>query len=362
VIFVVFLLGGTLCAYNGNAWAENNEDVDLNKLSLQEIADRAKAQGHIESVGMPDSWANYENIWGDIEKIYGITHNDTDMGSAEELAIFEAEKRDATKDMGDIGLRFAPIARKMGVSKPYKTSYWDEIPSWAKDNDGYWAVAYMGTTSILTNDKMVPNPPKSFADILKGNYKVCVGNVVSAAQSQHAVLASAFAMGGGLDDVQPGIEFWKTLAKQKRLDPGLNRSARVENGEIACTVLDDYNALGYRDNAVKTNPAFSFSICIPQDAAVQAGYVPVINPYAPHIYAAALAREYMLSDAGQIRLAEGYAMPIRNVKLPADLEAKRIPSDQYKKAIPLSDVERWEAASKKIVELWQEEVMPLLSD
>ena len=356
LLVLVLVLACTACGSK----KVSNEDIDLNSMSLEEIEEKAKENGHIESVGMPDTWANWGETWDELEEVYGITQNDTDMGSAEELALFEAEKDDATKDIGDVGMRFGPVAIEMGVAKPYKTSYWDEIPDWAKDEEGNWIVAYFGTTCIMVNDTMVDEAPTSFQDILEGDYKVSIGNVVSAAQSQNAVVASVFAMGGDLSNVQPGIDFWKTLAEQGRLDPGDNRSARWESGEIACAVMDDYNALAYRDNSIAANPDYSFSIAIPTDGAVKVGYSTILNAYSKNIYAAALAREYILSDEGQINLAKGYATPIRDVELPADLMAKRIPAEQYANAIALTDFTLWEEASAQIAELWQEEVLPLI--
>ncbi len=359
VITLVLLLAFASLACK--AEEATQETVDLNSMTVEELVAKAKENGgHIESVGMPDTWANWGETWDELEQVYGITQNDTDMGSAEELAMFEAEKKDATKDIGDVGMRFGPVAVEMGVAIPYKTSYWDEIPDWAKDTDGYWMVAYMGTTCIMVNNTLVDKAPTSFQDILEGDYKVSIGNVVSAAQSQNAVLASVYAMGGDLNNIQPGIDFWKTLAEQGRLDPGDNRSARWESGEIACAVMDDYNALAYRDNAMVANPNYSFSIAIPTDGAVQVGYSTILNKYSKNIYAAALAREYIFSDEGQINLAKGYATPIRDVELPEELVAKRIPAEQYANAIPLSDFTLWETASAKLAEMWQEEVLPLI--
>ena len=60
------------------------------------------------------------------------------MSSAEELAKFEAEKANASADIGEIGLEFGPIAAKKGISVPYKTTNWDKIPAWAEDEEGHW--------------------------------------------------------------------------------------------------------------------------------------------------------------------------------------------------------------------------------
>ena len=66
---------------------------DLNASTLDEIIAKAKEEGHVESVGMPDSWANWGDSWVGLTKTYGIEHTDADMSSAEELSMF---KTDAT--------------------------------------------------------------------------------------------------------------------------------------------------------------------------------------------------------------------------------------------------------------------------
>ena len=160
--------------------AEVAGKVDLNSLTVEQLLAKAKEEGRVDSVGMPDSWANWVQTWTDLKDKYGIEHTDVDMSSAEELAIFEAEKDNATKDIGDVGQSFGPLAESKGLTLPYKTSHWDEIPAWAKDDDGDWVIGYYGTIAIITNRKLVPNPPKSFADVLEGDYMVTPGNVAQA--------------------------------------------------------------------------------------------------------------------------------------------------------------------------------------
>ncbi|WP_003543787.1 ABC transporter substrate-binding protein [Desulfotomaculum nigrificans] len=323
-------------------------------LSLDEITKKAKEEGKIVSVGMPDSWANWKDTWNDLSKIYGLQHTDTDMSSAEEIAKFEAEKDKPTADIGDIGLTFAPVAVTKGVTQPYKTSYWNDIPAWAKDKDGHWIVGYQGTIAFIVNKKIVKDPPKSWADLLKGNYKVAVGDVSKAAQAQNAILATALALGGNESNIEPALDFYAQLAKQKRLstlDPSI---ANLEKGEVEVGILWDFNALGYRDRLGKEN----YEVCIPSDGSVVSGYATIINKYAPHPHAAMLAREYILSDQGQINLAKGYARPIRdNVTLPDDVKAILLPKEEYKNAKPIQDFKAWETTAKKLPQLWQEKVL-----
>ncbi|MEI6101644.1 MAG: ABC transporter substrate-binding protein [Eubacteriales bacterium] len=332
--------------------------LDLNSMSLDQITAEAKKEGQLNTVGMPDSWANWGQTWQDITSKYGIKHTDKDMSSAEELAVFQSEGQNATKDLGDIGMSFGPQAVSQGLTQPYKTTHWSDIPDWAKDKDGNWIIGYYGTISIMTNTKLVPTAPKSFQDILNGTYKVSIGDVTKASQAQCAVLAAAVALGGSETNLKPGIDFFAKLAQQGRLDKGDLTIDRLQKGEVAVAFLWDYNALGYKQQIKASDPSSSFEVNIPSEGSIQSGYCTVINKYSKNPAAAALAREYILSDAGQINLARGFAKPIRsNVTLPDDVKAQMISNDQYKNARIIKDMEGWAATAKTIGNTWQDQVI-----
>lgn len=343
---------------SGCAEGGAKEAVDLNSMSLDEIVSKAKEDGEINSVGMPDTWANWVETWNEIEDTYGITHTDTDMSSAEELAIFKNEASDATKDIGDVGQSFGPVAEEQGLTLPYKTSYWDSIPDWAKDDDGDWIIGYYGTITFITNTDLVKDAPTSWQDILEGDYSVTIGDVSVATQAQSGLLSAAIAFGGSESNIQPGLDFFKKLAEEGRLDMGDASVARLEKGEIEVAVLWDYNALGYRAQIQENNPNASFEVTVPSDGAIQSGYCTIINAYTKRPYAAALAREYILSDEGQINLAKGYARPIRDdVELPEEVEANLLPDEQYQNARFIEDQEAWDQAVADLSTSWQEEVV-----
>ena len=345
----------TLTGCGNDATAEN---VDLNSVSFEEIVENAKKDGKVESVGMPDTWANWGETWDDINSKYGVKHTDSDMSSAEELSLFESEKNDATKDIGDVGEAFGPIAVEKELALGYKTTNWDSIPDWAKEKDGKWIIGYYGTMAIITNKNLVKKTPKSFDDILKGDYKVTVGDVTTANQAQFAVLAAALAYGGDESNIQPGLDYFKKIAESGRLDKGEFSLSRLEKGEIEVAFVWDYNALGYREQILKNNPKASFDITIPSEGSIQSGYCTIINKYSKRPYAAALAREYILSDEGQINLAKGYARPVRDdVKLPKDVKDKLLPDSMYKKARRVENQSGWDKTTKGIANDWKEKVM-----
>lgn len=341
----------------GSTGSTQTESVDLNSMSLEEITAKAKEEGEVNSVGMPDDWANWDDTWSGIYDTYGLKHTDVDLSSAEELAMFEAEKNNATKDIGDVGETYGAVAEEKGLTLKYKTSYWDEIPDWAKDDDGDWVVAYYGTMALMTNKRLVPDAPTSFQDLLDGDYVVSIGDVAKSTRAQYAVLAAAYAMGGDESNIQPGLDFFRQLAEQGRLDKGEFNFSRIEKGEIGVAIIWDFVGIGYREQIKENNPDADFEMCIPSDCSVQSGYTTIINAYTKRPYAAALTREYILSDEGQLNLAKGYAKTVRDIDLPAELEEKMIPDNQYNNVKMVEDQEAWEETVAELPSLWNEEVM-----
>ncbi|MCL6456596.1 MAG: ABC transporter substrate-binding protein [Gorillibacterium sp.] len=320
--------------------------------TLAELVPLAQKEGKLVSVGMPDSWANWKGTWDDLKSKYNIEHIDTDMSSAEELAKFETEKN-SPPDIGDVGIAFGPAAEDKGLTLKYKTEFWDDVPAWAKDDDGDWMLGYTGTIAFLTNTSLVPNAPKSWEDIKNGTFKVSVGDVTKASQAQHAVLAAAIAFGGDESNLQPGIDFFAKLAEQGRIAKTDVTVPVIQKGEGEVILLWDFNALGYRDQIDPTK----FVVHVPTDGSITSGYASVINKDSKNPNAAKLARAYIFSDEGQINLARGYARPIRtDVKLPEDVAAKMIDSAEYVKAQPIKDFAVWDNAIKELPQLWLEQV------
>ncbi len=346
-LFMASLLGSAI-AFCTSAMAADD---------LKALEDAARKEGMVNSVGMPDAWANWKDTWQDLASKYGLKHSDTDMSSAQEIAKFEAEKDNASADIGDVGAAFGPIAIAKGVSQPYKPSTWDQVPEWAKDQDGHWALAYTGTIAFIINKDLVKESerPKTWHDLERGKYKVAIGDVGTAAQAANGVLAAAIAYKGDESNVAPGLQLFTKLAQQKRLSMANPTIQTLEKGEVEVGVVWDFNGLSYRD---QIDPK-RFEVLIPSDGSITSGYTTIINKYAKHPNAAKLTREYIFSDAGQINLAKGHARPIRaeHLKLPEDVQAKLLPNEQYAPAQPIKNAEAWEATSKKLPQMWQEQVI-----
>ena len=158
-----------ICAIPVSAADASTVVLNGKEMSLDDLIKNAKEEGDLQSVGMPDDWANWKGSWDAITDAYGITHGDVDMTSAEELSQFAAEKDDPTKDIGDIGLSMTPEAIKQDVIGTYKASTWDSFPDWAKDPDGRWIMTYTGSLAFIANTEFTGGKcPTSWKDVKDG--------------------------------------------------------------------------------------------------------------------------------------------------------------------------------------------------
>ncbi len=320
-------------------------------MTYDELVTAAKAEGQVYSVGMPDEWANWKDLWAFIRDL-GIKTSDTDMSSAEELAQFALQGK-ANADIGDIGLAMTAVAIEKDLVLPFKTSYWDSIPDWAKEENGLWIEAYTCTTAFIADLQNVEKVPTSWKELLESDYRVCIGDVEKAAQAYYGVLACNLALGGDESDLTPALEAFAKLAEQGRLNTSDPLVSNLETGEIDVAIVWDFNALGYRDQI----DAARFDVTIPSDGAVTSGYASVINKYANNPYAAMLAREVILSDAGQNFLALGYAKPIReDFVLSEEAAARVLDNALYANTYKIPDLSVWDATVAELPTLWAEEV------
>jgi len=320
---------------------------------VADLATKAKAEGALNSYGMPPDWTNFGAIWDKFLNQFGtpLTHTDTDMSSAEEIQKFDAEKNNPVADQGDIGIQFGPVAVTSGTVQAYKPTRWDLIPDYAKDPDGNWMCWYTGTISFAVNTALVKNVPHSWADLKKPEYKgtVAISDPRNAAQGSMTVLAAALANGGSETNIDPGLKYFDELNKAGNLTSVAPSKANVEKGEAKIAILWDYNSLPMRDDLASKSPAVPIEVVIPSDGTTQAPYCHIINKYAAHPNAAKLFREYILTDEAQILQAQKYARPlVKGVQIPAELASKFPAESQYAAVKPIQD---WKAAADAIARL-----------
>ena len=312
-----------------------------------ELVSAAKAEGKLTTIALPHSWCGYGDVIAGFKKKYpeiAVNELNPDAGSADELEAIRANKDNKgpqAPDVIDVGLSFGPAAHKEGLLQPYKVSTWDSIPEDAKDADGNWYGDYYGVMSFMVNKDLVPNPPKSFADLLKPEYAgqiALAGDPRASNQAILAVLAAGMAQGAepGEAAAKAGLEFFKKLNAAGNFVPVVGKAGTLAQGTTPIVIAWDYNALSWRDS-INNNPPVD--VVVPSDAVLAGVYVQAISAYAPQPNAAKLWMEYLYSDEGQLGWLAGYCHPIRfndlakAGKIPQALLDKLPPAEAYSKAV-----------------------------
>jgi len=326
----------------------------------------AQKEGMLTTIALPHDWCNYGEAIETFKAKYGIEVNELnpDGGSADEIEAIKANKDNKgpqAPDVIDVGVGFGPQLIEEGLVMPYKVSTWDTIPADAKDADGYWYGDYYGVLAFEVNKDAVQNVPQDWADLLKPEYKGQValsGDPRASAQAQMSVYAAALANGGTLDNVEPGLDFFKKLNEAGNFVPVIAKQSTVAKGETPVIMRWDYNALADKE-ALAGNP--EIEVVIPKTGVIAGVYIQAISAYAPHPNAAKLWMEFLYSDEGQLIWLKGGCHPIRYNDLaarnaiPDEIAAKLPPAEAYAKAV-FPTIEQINNAKAVIAEKWMDVV------
>jgi putative spermidine/putrescine transport system substrate-binding protein len=281
--------------------------------STKELIAQAKKEGHLNTIALPPDWANYGEIMSTFQKKYGIgiTNDNPDGSSAQENQAIVSLKGDSrAPDVVDVGPAFAVSGTAQGLYGKYFVSEFSTIPRSMKDTRGYWWGDYWGAISIGYNQNLISNPPKTFADLLKPEYKGKVamnGSPLTSNSAVSGVIAAALANGGSVGNVAPGIDFFQKMKSSGNYIPVGTTSATVASGQTPISIDWDYNNLAY----IAEFPAARWAVSIPSDGVYGGYYAQAINAAAPHPWAARLWEEFLYSDQGQLLFLKGFAHPAR---------------------------------------------------
>src|SRR4051794_17284099 len=142
--------------------------------SIKETVKQARKEGKLNTIALPPDWANYGEIISSFQKKYGIsiTNDNPNGSSAEENQAVRSLKGDSrAPDAVDVGPPFAVSGAAEGLYGKYFVSNFATIPRSMKDTRGYWWGDYWGAISVGYNKNLIPNPPKTWKDLLKSDYK-----------------------------------------------------------------------------------------------------------------------------------------------------------------------------------------------
>ena len=310
--------GLTVFSTPGLAWARERgirltPPLKGRGFDMKTLIAQAKKEGKLNVIALPHDWANYGEIISTFKSKYGLAMDEQnpDGSSAQENQAVQSLQGDPrAPDVVDDGPAFAISGTAQGLFGKYFVSEFSTIPRSMKDTRGYWTGDYWGAISIGYNGNLVSNPPKTFADLLKPEYKGKValnGSPLTSGSAVAGVFAAALANGGSLNNVGPGIDFFAKLKSVGNWIPVAANQQTVASGQTPIVIDWDYLNLGYGPEF----PAANWKTNVPSDGVYGAYYCQAINAHAPHPWAARLWEEFLYSDQGQLLWLKGFSHPAR---------------------------------------------------
>lgn len=297
--------GGPAAAGSKAATASSLADFG----SFAELEAAAKAEGQLNVIALPRTWANYGEILDLFAERYPeITINEAspDVSSAEEIQAAKTNKGlDTAPDVFDLGLAVA--LQNTDQFAAYKVQTWDDIPAELKEPSGLFVGDYGGYMSIGYDSSKFPAPAK-LDDLKSADYKGSVamnGDPTQAGAAFAAVGMATVQSGGTLDDFQPGIDFFSDMYKAGNLLKVDVTDATITSGETP--VVFDWDYLNAAQK--KSNP--NWKVVVFPGTGYAGYYNQAINKDAPNPAAARLWQEFLYSDEVQNLWLQGGARPAR---------------------------------------------------
>jgi putative spermidine/putrescine transport system substrate-binding protein len=268
----------------------------------------AKRENKLNVIALPPDWANYGAIISGFTAKYGIPiQSDNPNGSSQDEvnAVQQLAGTRRAPDVLDIGMAVA--LANTSLFAPYKVLTWNDILESQKEPTGLWFQDYGGYMSIGYDSNKVPTIT-SVQDLLGSAFKSKValnGDPTKANAALNGVMMINLAVGGTLDDISKGVDFFHQLKVKGNFVPVQATTATVKNGTTPVVLDWDYLSAAHGTDVP------TWKVFVPSGAVLGGYYAQAVNKQAPHPAAARLWMEYLYSDEGQNLWLRGLARPVR---------------------------------------------------
>lgn len=190
--------------------------------------------------------------------------------------------------------------KREGILMPYLSPEKGKVVSTIDDPEGFFTAARLGTLGIAYNTTMIKDPPKTWEDLLKPEFKDNFSIANPALSGTSFVSVSMMVENLGWDYIQ------KLADNGTRMGQGSGQVVDdTAAGDVAACIGVDYITI---DKIVKgANLGFSYldsMFVVPSPIAIMAN--------TKNDKAAKLFVDFVLSSEGQELIAKTYTLPVRN--------------------------------------------------
>ena len=292
------------------------------------LYEAAKKEGMVVSFDTGPTWANWAAEFAAFKKRYPeveIVYND--IGSAATVVALDKARN---RPQADTAYYFAASgidAAAKNVVTGFQPVNYDKLTPVFRDPDAKWFTIHTLTVAFVVNTKLVKNVPQSWADLLKPEYKnsVVYLDPRSTGVGQVVAFAANFGMGGDMNNLQPGMDYFAKLHQSGNVLRVLGTTpyAQFVKGEIPIWISYENDGLKakYTDGL-----GDAVAVVIPKEASAAAPYAISLVDKGPNPNAGKLWLNFVMTDMGQGIFAQGFVRPsVPGVKLP-DNVADKLPA------------------------------------
>jgi putative spermidine/putrescine transport system substrate-binding protein len=284
------------------------------------LREGAVAEGKLDLAGFPQDRCNFDTIVASFVAENPGIEVTTQMAEApaEDLlaALGAAGSAPAPSvpDVVHLDYMSGPVAKSEGLLQPFIANNLNELPRPAYDveyGDRYWSGAYFYVPALLINTDVVKNPPKSWADLTKPEYRGQIAVPADAASSP--ILAMAMLSAGRAiakdGDVVPalGFDHFAAIAAAGNFTPTAGTPESVADGTTPILIASDADALEARDAMAGLAP---LQVVVPMRGVTADIHIVAITAAASHPFAAKLWFEHLYKATSQTDMLYGYCHPI----------------------------------------------------
>jgi putative spermidine/putrescine transport system substrate-binding protein len=287
---------------------------------MKALIAEAKAEGTLNVIALPPSFANYGKILASFSKLYGIKIDAIDPFGSSQQEITEI-KRTSGAGAADVVDVQTPVAiANASRFAPYEVSSWSSIPASQKAPNGAWVQDYGGYVSI-GYDPTRFGKITSLNQLLSRKFAHSIaldGSPTQAPSALYGVMMINLALGGTTGNLSAAVGFFHKLAAAGNLvSVPATTPLTIKSGSTPVVINWDYlNTAPVVGRSSSTWKAF-----IPAGAALGSFYAQAINKNAPHPAAARLWEEYLYSQTakgGQNLWLKGGVRPVEQQAMTAD--------------------------------------------
>ncbi len=292
-----------------------------------------------------------KELFDTFEKETGIKVAWQRLSGGEAETRLEAEKANpqASIWVGGVGLNHMS-AKIKGLTSPYKSRMAENTPAAYRDPENYWIGLYMGPLAFITNNKIAAAkgvvPPKSWADLLKPEYKglVRMPNPTTSGTAYNMLTTIRYVFGGDEE---------KTFDYMRKLDVNIDQYTKSGSAPGKSVAIGEIPiAIGYAHDQVKVKVVGAVvTITVPTEGTgFEIASMSLVKK-GPDAVNAKKLYDWILSAKAQNIIAKWYVVPLSKV---ATKNPVAFSMEEVKTVKQNLD---WDAANKvRLLERWTKEI------